>query len=124
MRGTGRKREETKTLSSSPLPSLRSPIPLVRVITLVFFSPQETNELTEDPLEILLGYFILEGGGGEGHRLAFFLRGDLEIERLFEPGYAFFVEEIDESNFSRILLRSIIRSEKKEKKKYFHFCSL
>lgn len=123
MRGTGRKREETKTLSSSPLPSLRSPIPLVRVITLVFFSPQETNELTEDPLEILLGYFILEGGG-EGHRLAFFLRGDLEIERLFEPGYAFFVEEIDESNFSRILLRSIIRSEKKEKKKYFHFCSL
>lgn len=90
MRGTGRKREETKTLSSSPLPSLRSPIPLVRVITLVFFSPQETNELTEDPLEILLGYFILEGGG-EGHRLAFFLRGDLEIERLFEPGYALFV---------------------------------
>lgn len=64
MRGTGRKREETKTLLPSPLPSLRSPIPLVRVITLVFFSPQETNELTEDPLEILLGYFILEGGGG------------------------------------------------------------
>lgn len=90
MRGTGRKREETKTLLPSPLPSLRSPIPLVRVITLVFFSPQETNELTEDPLEILLGYFHIGGGGG-GHRLAFFLRGDLEIERLFEPGYALFV---------------------------------
>lgn len=91
MRGTGRKREETKTLLSSPLPSLRSPIPLVRVITLVFFSlpPQETNELTEDPLEILLGYFHIGGAGG--HRLAFFLRGDLEIERLFEPGYALFV---------------------------------